>query len=130
QVWKSELKSLDRKGRKRAKKEAKIYRKIKRRPIRLTIWSVVAVLIVTIVILVGPTVSNLVGMISGKDITVNSETPEAKAALEHGETISEEIAYEGIVLLKNDSDHSPLQEKSVNVFGVSALDFRFGGGGS
>src|SRR5690625_1956929 len=130
QVWKSELKSLDRKERRRAKKEAKMYHKIKRRPIRLAIWSVVTALIVIVVILVGPTVSNLIGMISGKDITVNSETPEAKAALEYGETISEEIANEGIVLLKNDADHLPLQEKSVNVFGVSALDFRFGGGGS
>ncbi len=130
QQRKAEIKSLDGKAKRKAKKEAKIYKKLKNRPRRFTGWAIVGILIAFIFIQIGPTAMNLLETISGKHITIDTDSPEAIAAREEGDQLSEEIANEGIVLLKNEDDHLPLNEKKVNVFGLSSFDFRYGGGGS
>lgn len=127
---KEEIKSLPKKERRRAKRADKIYRKIKNRPRRFTLWTIVAVALVFLAIQVAPTVSNLASMLSGKEITVDSSSPEAKEALAYGDSVSLDIAREGIVLLKNEDKHLPLEEKRLNVFGIASFDFRHGGGGS
>ena len=43
---------------------------------------------------------------------------------------AKELADEGFVLLKNDSELLPLKDKKVNVFGYSSIDINFGGTGS
>ncbi|WP_058306241.1 glycoside hydrolase family 3 N-terminal domain-containing protein [Gracilibacillus massiliensis] len=127
---KEELKSLSRKERKVAKKEAKIYKKLKNRPWRITGWSVVAVLLLTIGVTVGPTVFSLLENITGKHITIDTTSEEAVQAREVADVVSEEIANEGLVLLKNENNSLPLEEKKINVFGSTAFTFKYGGGGS
>lgn len=130
QQTKLKMKALSRNDRRAMKKEAKAYRKIKNRPRRFAGWSIVAAVVILLFAQFGPTVSNIIDMLTGKHITAVTDSPEAIAAREHGEQIAEEIANEGIVLLKNEDDHLPLQDKKVNVFGVASMDLRYGGGGS
>lgn len=78
----------------------------------------------------GPIASGLIDALTGKHITAVTDTPEGIAARERGGKVAEEIANEGIVLLKNEDKQLPLQDKKVNVFGVAALELRYGGGGS
>nr|WP_232243115.1 glycoside hydrolase family 3 protein [Paenibacillus sp. GSMTC-2017] len=130
QQTKLELKALSRKDRRAMKKEAKRYKKIKNRPRRFAGWSIVAVIAVMLFVQFGPIVSGLIDALTGKHITAVTDTPEGLAAREHGGKIAEEIANEGIVLLKNEDKQLPLQDKKVNVFGVAALELRYGGGGS
>ncbi|MCR8644275.1 glycoside hydrolase family 3 C-terminal domain-containing protein [Paenibacillus sp. N1-5-1-14] len=125
-----QMKSMGRKERKAMKKEAKRYRKIKNRPRRFAGWSIVAVVIIFIIVQVGPTAGAILEALSGKHITAVTNTPEGVQARAHGEKMAEEIANEGIVLLKNSDQNLPLQDKKVNVFGVAALHMRYGGGGS
>ncbi len=54
----------------------------------------------------------------------------AKDALLAGEKIADQIADEGMILLKNEEELLPLQNNKVNVFGFSSLLFRQGGVGS
>lgn len=130
QQRKEELKSLSPKERKKAKKEAKMYKKIKNRPRRFTGWAVVAVLLLTIGITVGPTVSSLVENITGKHITIDTTSAAGIEARENADVIAEEIANEGIVLLKNENNSLPLADSEINVFGSTAFNFKYGGGGS
>ncbi|TVX89766.1 glycoside hydrolase family 3 N-terminal domain-containing protein [Paenibacillus agilis] len=125
-----EMKAMSRKERKAAKKEAKRYKKIKNRPWRITGWSIIAAAVVLLFAQIGPTALNIFDALSGKHITAVTDSPEAIAARAHGEKVAEEIANEGIVLLKNEAKHLPLQDKKVNVFGIDALTLRYGGGGS
>jgi beta-glucosidase len=127
---KRELKSLSRKERKVAKKEAKMYKKLKNRPRRVAGWSVVALLVLTVSITVGPTVSSLVGNITGKHITIHTTSAEGVKARKAADVVSEEIANEGLVLLKNENNSLPLADKKINVFGSTAFSFKYGGGGS
>lgn len=78
----------------------------------------------------GATASSIIDALTGKHITAVTDSPEALAAREQGGKIAEEIANEGIVLLKNDDKQLPLKDKKVNVFGLAALELRYGGGGS
>ncbi len=112
------------------KKEARMYKKIWNRPRRIAGWSIVTMIILIIIAQVGPTVKNIAVAVSGKYITAETDSPEAMEARSYGDSLSEEIASEGMVLLKNENDHLPLEDKKVNVFGVSALEMRYGGGGS
>lgn len=127
---KTEIKSLKGKAKRSAKKESKMYKKLKNRPRRFTGWAIVGILIAFIFIQIGPTAMNLLETMSGKHITVDTDSAEAIVARENGDQLSEKIANEGIVLLKNEDNHLPLNEKKVNVFGFSSFDFRYGGGGS
>ncbi|MCT2536731.1 glycoside hydrolase family 3 C-terminal domain-containing protein [Aquibacillus koreensis] len=130
QQRKKELKSLSRKERKVAKKEAKIYKKLKNRPRRFTGWSIVAILLLTIGVTVGPTVLSLVENITGKHIAIDTTSDEAAEARDAADIVSEEIANEGLVLLKNENNALPLTDKKINVFGSTAFNFKYGGGGS
>lgn len=130
QQRKEELKTLSRKERRATKKEAKMYKKIKNRPIRMTSWSVIALLLITASVTAGPTVSSLVGNITGKHIIINTTSAEGVKAREDADVIAEEIANEGIVLLKNENNSLPLADKKINVFGSTAFSFKYGGGGS
>lgn len=130
QQRKMEMKALSRKDRRAMKKEAKRYKKIKNRPRRFAGWSIVALIIIVLFVQVGPTASSIIEALTAKHITAVTDSPEGLAARAHGEKIAEEIANEGIVLLKNKDKQLPLQDKKVNVFGVAALELRYGGGGS
>ncbi len=130
QQRKMEMKDLTSKDRKAMKKEAKKYKNIKNRPRRITGWSIAAAIVVFLFVQFGPIASGIIVALSAKHITAITDSPEALAVREHGEKVSEEIANEGIVLLKNEESQLPLQDKKVNVFGVAALDLRYGGGGS
>ncbi|WP_456278752.1 glycoside hydrolase family 3 N-terminal domain-containing protein [Bacillus sp. AK128] len=130
QQQKEELKSLSRKERKVAKKEAKIYKKLKNRPRRIAGWSVVALLVLTVGVTVGPTVSSVVGNVTGKHITIDTTSDEGIKAREAADVVSEKIANEGLVLLKNENNSLPLADKKINVFGSTAFTFKYGGGGS
>ena len=130
QQRKEELISLSRKERKVAKKEAKMYKKIKNRTRRITGWSVVAVLLLTTGVTTGPTVASLVENMTGKHITINTTSAEGVEARKAADVVSEEIANEGLVLLKNENNSLPLADKKINVFGSTAFTFKYGGGGS
>lgn len=130
QQRKEELKSLSRKERKVAKKEVKMYKKIKNRPRRIVGWSIVAVLLLTAGITFGPTVSSLAENITGKHITIDTTSEEGVKARDAADIITEEIANEGLVLLKNENNSLPLTDKKINVFGTTAFSFKYGGGGS
>lgn len=130
QQRKAELKSLSRKERKIAKKEAKIYKKIKNRPRRFTGWAVFVALLLFIGVTFGPTVTSLVENVTGKHITIDTTSEEAVKAREAADVVSEEIANEGLVLLKNENNSLPLADKRINVFGSTAYSFKYGGGGS
>ncbi|RKL67000.1 beta-glucosidase [Salipaludibacillus neizhouensis] len=130
QQRKEELKSLSRKERKVAKKETKIYKKLKNRPRRITGWSVVAALILIIGVTIGPRVTSVLENVTGKHITIETTGAEADEAREAADDVSEEIANEGLVLLKNENNSLPLADKKMNVFGSDAFTFKYGGGGS
>ncbi|MBM7603997.1 beta-glucosidase [Metabacillus crassostreae] len=137
QLWKEqkqqrkvELRSLSRKERRAAKKEAKKYKKIKNRPIRIAGWSVVGAVVLFAVVTVGPTVSSILGNMSGKHITIDTTSEEAVKAREAADVIAEEISDEGLVLLKNENNSLPLVDKKINVFGSTAFGFKYAGGGS
>jgi len=127
---KVEIKALDKKERKAAIKENKIYQKIKNRPRRITVGSMTGVLALLITINMGPFVVNLFHVFTGTYITLVTNSSEALTAREYGEMVAKEISDEGIVLLKNEDHHLPLQQKQINVFSIAALDIRYGGGGS
>lgn len=128
--YKTELKQASKAERKVLKKERKIYRKIKNTPIRRSIWVVVLGLVLFVGVKFGPTIGDMYTTMSGKGIDLTTNTPAAKAAREAGESVSEEIANEGIILLKNEEQHLPLADKKMNVFSTAAFNFRYGGGGS
>lgn len=127
---KQEWQTLSKTEKRKIKKERRMYRKIKRRPIRFTGWGIVVGFFLIIAIQFGPMVSDILATVTGKHITIDTESEESIAAREYGDQLSEEIVNEGIVLLKNENDYLPLKEKKVNVFGFDALTFRYGGGGS
>ncbi|MFS0752773.1 glycoside hydrolase family 3 protein [Oceanobacillus sp. 1P07AA] len=127
---KEEIKSLSRKESKAAKKEAKVYKKLKNRPRRFTGWAVFAALFLFIGVTVGPTVTTIVENMSGKHITIDTTSAEAVQAREAADIVSEKIANEGLVLLKNENNSLPLEDKKLNVFGSTAFTFKYGGGGS
>lgn len=115
---------------KEAKAKRRIYRKVKNRPIRATVWGLVIIGIGTLAVKVGPTVRDISDTVSAKGIDIVTDTPENDKARKHGEKVSEDIANEGIILLKNDDKQLPLKDKKINVFGTSSFNFRYGGGGS
>ncbi|MDQ0158351.1 glycoside hydrolase family 3 protein [Alkalibacillus salilacus] len=130
QQRKEELKSLNRKERKAEKKEAKMYKKLKNRPRRFTIWSIFAALLLIIFITFGPRAISIVENMAGKYITIDTTSEEADQARATADDVSEKIADEGLVLLKNENNSLPLEDKKINVFGSTAFNFKYGGGGS
>ena len=125
--WKSGLKALEKKERKLQKKAHKAYKKRMALPRTIAVWVVVLLIIGMIGNAVSPIVTNL-SHIMGQKYT--DQTPEAQAARAAGEAFSTDISDEGIVLLKNENDLLPLNNKKVNIFGDDAYKFKYSGGGS
>ena len=63
-------------------------------------------------------------------LTYTDQTSEAQTAREAGLAFAPQISDEGIVLLKNENDLLPLENKKVNIFGDDAYNFKYSGGGS
>lgn len=127
---KEELNNLDKQARKERKKELKMYKKIKARPRRAVMWTAIIGIIAFLGLQFGPMIGDIYRTVTAQGIELTTGTDESKSALAAGEILSEEIANEGIILLKNDDENLPLQNKKVNVFGISAYGFRYSGGGS
>lgn len=123
---KAEIKALPRKERRQAKRFDKKVRKVLNRRRRLIGWSIFAAFIIAVGIGAAPYVRDINTILS---IHVDSDSAEAEAARDHGETVAHAISDEGIVLLKNE-DVLPLATDQVNVFGFDSFNMRFGGGGS
>ena len=118
------------KEKRHAKKEYKAYQKFKNRKSRFIRNSFVLVLVAVLLVQAVPYLGNAINVFSSKHLTIDTESKEAIVAREQGEMISEMIADEGIVLLKNEDNSLPLKDNKINVFGVSAHHIRYGGGGS
>lgn len=127
---KNEIKNADKSDKKKLKKEYKIYKKVYARPLRATAWTSVATVLALLTVSFAPMVSDILHAVSGKDITMNSNTPEGIKAREAGDRLSEKMVDEGIVLMNNKDNNLPLQDKKINVFGTTAHHIRYGGGGS
>jgi beta-glucosidase len=122
------IKSMSKEERKLAKKQDKYYRKLETRTRRYIVNGILLALLAYGVFALAPYKGDIDELMGGINLT--TDTPAAKAALEHGEEVAEMISDEGIVLLKNEGDMLPLQDPKLNVFGFNALNFRLGGGGS
>ena len=125
--WKSGLKALEKKERKLQKKAHKAYKKRMALPRTIAVWIVVLLSIGMIGNALSPIVTNL-SHIMGQKFT--DQTAEAQAARAAGEAFSTDISDEGIILLKNENDLLPLNNKKVNIFGDDAYNFKYSGGGS
>ncbi|EUJ34588.1 glycosyl hydrolase family 3 C terminal domain-containing protein [Brochothrix thermosphacta DSM 20171 = FSL F6-1036] len=75
------------------------------------IWSVVALAVVGVGIKVGPTAAHMYNVMTGKNITINTETPAGEKARAAGNEVARKIANEGIVLMKNEDRSLPLDDK-------------------
>lgn len=124
---KAEAKALPRAERKDATRLLKAEKKYRTRVRRRVTWGVVGLVVVGLGIVLAPIVGDIRALFS---IELDSETPEGVAARAAGNALSEQIADEGIVLLKNEGGTLPLAEGGVNVFGFASMNLRFGGGGS
>ena len=125
--WKQGLKALDKKERRLQKKAHKAYNRRMALPGTIAVWVVVLLLIGMVGSIAAPVVKNLSGIMSLK---YTDQTPEAQAARAAGEAFATDISDEGIVLLKNENDLLPLNNKKVNIFGDDAYNFKYSGGGS
>ena len=125
--WKSGLKALDKKERKLQKKAHKAYKKRMALPRTVAIWVVVLLIIGMVGNALSPMIHNISGILSLK---YTDQTADAQAARAAGEAFATDISDEGIVLLKNENDLLPLDNKKVNIFGDDAYNFKYSGGGS
>ncbi len=85
---------------------------------------VLAMVIIINLMCTGP-LSSLLNLVAGR----SSSTISAESISE-AEALCEDIADEGIVLLKNEGDMLPLAEKKLNVFGWASTNPCYGGTGS
>ena len=84
-----------------------------------------------VLILIGCMVQPLAHNIGAiMSLTYTDQTSEAQTAREAGLAFAPQISDEGIVLLKNENDLLPLENKKVNIFGDDAYNFKYSGGGS
>ena len=110
-----------------AKKHDKLTKRIWNRPRRIVIWAVVLCLLAFGIFSAAPYMGDFTSLYSMK---IDSNTPAGDAARANGAKIAEEIANEGIVLLKNADGLLPLTGGKLNVFGYAAYNIRYGGSGS
>lgn len=125
--WKQNLKNLDKKERTAQKKAHKAYKKRLHRTRTIAIWAAVVLVLAMIVNAASPLIHNIGAIMSQ---TYTDQTPEAQAAREAGLAFAPQISDEGIILLKNENDLLPLENKKVNIFGDDAYNFKYSGGGS
>ncbi|WP_105566935.1 glycoside hydrolase family 3 protein [Microbacterium halophytorum] len=117
---------MTRRERREDKRRERVHRKVAHRPRRLVGWSIFAVAVITIGVLVAPTVNDVQRVTA---LGTDSSTPEGVEARENSADVAGRISDEGIVLLENDGA-LPLAEQKVNVFGFESFNLRYGGGGS
>ena len=126
-AWKLGLVALSKPERKAQKKAFKAYKKRMRLTGTIIGWVAVACVLALIVNAASPLIHNIGAIMSQK---YTDQTEEAKAARAAGEAFATEISDEGIILLKNENDLLPLENKKVNIFGDDAYNFKYSGGGS
>jgi len=110
-----------------AKKHDRLTKRIWNRPRRIVIWAAVLCLLAFGIVSAAPYIGDFASLYSMK---IDSNTPAGDAARLNGAKVAEEIANEGIVLLKNADDLLPLTSGKLNVFGYAAYNIRYGGSGS
>lgn len=91
--------------------------------------------VVLCLLLVVTCVANAVGLyftnvITQYFATIDLNDANIQAVRQTSTDVAKEIADEGIVLLKNENNVLPMENKNVNVFGYSSIDINFGGTGS
>lgn len=125
--WKKNLPALEKKERKAQKKAYKAYKHRLHRTRTMVCWAAVLCVLILIGCMVQPLAHNIGAIMS---LTYTDQTPEAQSAREAGLAFAPQISDEGIVLLKNENDLLPLENKKVNIFGDDAYNFKYSGGGS
>ena len=105
---------------------ARKWDRIKRKFVRSQTWIVWGLVVVVManLMITGP-LSSMVSLVFAQSGTISEESTESATAL------AEQIAEEGIVLLKNEEDVLPLSgTKNLNVFGWASTNPVYGGTGS
>lgn len=125
--WKKNLSALEKKERKAQKKAYKAYKRRLHRTRSIIAWVVVICVLITIGHMAQPLVHNIGAIMS---LSYTDQTAQAQAAREAGLSFAPQISDEGIVLLKNENNLLPLENKKVNIFGDDAYNFKYSGGGS
>lgn len=121
------IQAMPKQEKRTAKKHDKLTKRIWNRPRRIVIWAVVLCLLAFGIFSAAPYIGDFTSLYSMK---IDSNTPAGDAARANGAKVAEEIADEGIVLLKNTDDLLPLTGGKLNVFGYAAYNIRYGGSGS
>lgn len=122
------LKGSEKRWLKRKNKWTKKFLNRRKRRLR---HGVLVVVLAMLVVQFGPNAAGLYRTLTGAHINIDTSSKEAQLAREHGEKVSELVAEEGIVLLRNEEEYLPIDsDTKLNVFGVSAHHIRYGGGGS
>ena len=121
------IQAMPKQEKRAAKKHDKLAKRIWNRPRRIVIWAVVLCLLAFGIFSAAPYVGDFTSLYSMK---IDSNTPAGDAARLNGAKVAEEIANEGIVLLKNADNLLPLTGGKLNVFGYAAYNIRYGGSGS
>lgn len=124
---KQQIKNMDKDEKKSAKRHDRQFKKIKNRPQRAVFWGAVACLLVFVVSVAAPYVSAFMNLTS---ISIDSSTEAGIKARENAAIVARNVSDEGIVLLQNTDDFLPLEDNTLNVFGTSSFDIKYGGGGS
>lgn len=124
---KSAIHAMTKEEKRAAKRRDRLTKRIWNRPRRAVIWAVVLCLLAFGIFSAAPYVGDYMSLASMK---IDSDTLLGDAARVNGAKIAEEIANEGIVLLKNADDLLPLSGGKLNVFGYAAYNIRYGGSGS
>ncbi|MGP6170581.1 glycoside hydrolase family 3 protein [Microbacterium sp. A204] len=117
---------MTRAERREDRRRERVYRKVAHRPRRIVGWSIFAVVIVVIGVLVAPVINDVQRLTS---LQIDSSTPEGVESREYGTELAGRISDEGIVLLENEGA-LPLTDAKLNVFSFASFNLRYGGGGS
>lgn len=121
------MKSMTSSERRNCKRETRIFRKVKNRRRRAVGWAITGGVVIVLVIFATPFVADISRVFK---MDVDSTTAEGVDARVYSQAVSQQIADEGLVLLKNEEGILPLDGGKVNVFGFTSFNLRYGGGGS
>ncbi len=129
---KSSITEMDKADKKEAKYFDKKYKREKTKVKRYTKWGILAVIVVAIYATVAPIVGPILSEIGEiGDYNLTTDTAEAEAARANAKEVAKQVTDEGLVLLENKDNVLPLtDDKTLNVFGFGAMNYKMGGGGS